>query len=324
MTIEALKEAISEIISAPDCSAEFYFLVSRGDELHVKQADMDEDSQRELSDNFIASLSGRILLNDDVSLIDISAADDRMHAIYRYDLDEVPHQLTKLSAILENDEFEVFDFGEDSLDSLEGILILIGNNESQLALYKHQYPVALLKRNSGFSLIRSGERNRLRKLDEDVLKINAKFEFMKIGEEYYIVDIKALERFFGFHEAIKNVATQGIKNIEDSNLIEDVEVLTARIDDISFSRKLVKVARGSPVLGVIPNADVVSFCNSHPALRGKFSFSDDGVKLKLKTKTSQALFLKLLNDDFLQSELTKRYYASLAKDDIAPTPTPTP
>jgi hypothetical protein len=96
----------------------------------------------------------------------------------------------------------------------------------------------------------------------------------------------------------------------------DTAVLTSRLDDISFSRKLVRTARSSPVLGVIPNARVIEFVNTHPALRGKFRLSDDGSKLKLDTKVSQDLFLKLLNDDFLQSELTKRYYASLAKDSL--------
>ena len=36
----------------------------------------------------------------------------------------------------------------------------------------------------------------------------------------------------------------------------------------------------------------------------------------LDTKTSKQLFIKLLNDDFLTSELTRLYYDSLAKDFI--------
>ncbi|MEX5669027.1 Kiwa anti-phage protein KwaB-like domain-containing protein, partial [Pseudomonas neuropathica] len=143
---------------------------------------------------------------------------------------------------------------------------------------------------------------------EDVLKINAKFEFFKIGGQYYIFDLKALERFFGFHDAIKNIATQGIDNIRQADLVEDVQVFSDRLDDISFSRKLVKAASSSPVLNLIPNAEVVSFASTHPALRGQFKFTADGERFSLATKKSQGLFLKLLNDDFLQSELTKRYY----------------
>ena len=316
MSIEALRIAISEVISPSVCRAEFYFLLNTKGAIVVKRADIAEEAQNELTRNFIDSISNSLLLDDDISLVDISSADDRTKAIYKYDIDDVPPQLTHLSAILERDDFELFDFSSDDLSNLEGILILLGHDARQLALYKHQYPISLLKRDSGFSLIRIRNQNRLVKLEDDILRINSKFEFIRIDGQYYIVDIKTLERFFGFHEAIKSIAIQGIANIARSGLVESTDVLTERLDDISFSRKLVKAARNSPVLGVIPNEQVIVFILTHPALRGKFTISDDGARLQLKTKVSQNLFLKLLNDDFLQSDLTKRYYASLAKDNI--------
>lgn len=314
MSLEMLRAAISETITPDECGAEFYFLLDSDGEIEIKRADIDETAQNELTQNFIDSISNSMLLNDELSLLDISSADDRMQAIYRYDLPEIPHQLEHLATVLQRDDFGIFNFDSDDLKHLQGILIILGHGERQLALYKHQYPVALLKRDSSFSLIRIRNEHRLVKLDDDILRINSKFEFMRIGNEYYIVDIKTLERFFGFHEAIRNVAAQGIENISRSGLVEDIDVLSSRIDDISFSRKLVKAARTSPVLGIIPNNEVIAFVSSHPALRGKFKLSEDGSQLKLDTKVSQNLFLKLLNDDFLQSELTKRYYASLAKD----------
>lgn len=256
------------------------------------------------------------MLNDELSLLNVSGADDRANAIYRYDLPEVPVQIQHLATILQRDNFDVFSFEADDLAHLEGILVILGHGQQQLALYKHQYPVALLKRDSSFSLVRFRNQNRLVKLEDDILRINSKFEFMRIGDEYFIVDIKTLERFFGFHDAVRNVAVQGIANIDRAQLLVDTEALTARLNDISFSRKLIRSAKASPVLGVIPNDQVIAFVETHPALRGRFRLSDDGSKLKLDTKVSQDLFLKLLNDDFLQSELTKRYYASLAKDNL--------
>lgn len=317
MSIDRLREVISDVISDQACSAEFYFLLDSGGGIKIKRADIEQGASDELAKNFIESISDTILLNDDLSLINISGADDRANAIYRYDLSEIPYQIGHLATILERDDFETFDFNSDDLSSLEGVLVILGHGEKQLSLYKHQYPVALLKRDGSFSLTRIRNQNRLVKLDADILRINSKFEFMRVGDEYFIVEIKTLERFFGFHDAIKNVAAEGIRNIEKSRLLVDSSMLSERIDDISFSRKLVRAAKSSPVLGVIPNADVISFVSTHPALRGKFRFSDDGTMLKLDTKVSQDLFLKLLNDDFLQSELTKRYYASMAKDNIS-------
>lgn len=316
MSIDALRAKISDIISDDQCSAEFYFLLDNSGEIEIKRADIDQDASDQLARNFIETISGTILLNDELSLLEISGADDRNNAIYHYDLPQVPTQIQHLATVLQRDNFDLFSFAADDLAHLEGILIILGHGSHQLALYKHQYPVALLKRDGSFSLVRVRNQNRLVKLEDDVLRINSKFEFMRVDDEYFIVDIKTLERFFGFHDAIRNVATQGISNIDKSQLVVDTQALIARLDDISFSRKLVKAARSSPVLGVIPNEQVIAFVDAHPALRGKFRLSDDGSQLRLDTKVSQDLFLKLLNDDFLQSELTKRYYASLAKDNL--------
>lgn len=316
MKIDDFKSKVSDVLSAKGCSAEFFFLLDRDEGMNVKSVDINDPDHTELESMFINSVSETLLLNDDLSLIGLSSADDRKDAIYEYDLDDVPQELSYLKHIIENDNLETFDLNSDDLSHLEGILILLGNQDIQLALYKHQYPVTLLKKDSGFNLMKPNGGNRFKKLDGDILKINSKFEFIKIDGRYYILDIKALERFFGFHEAVKNVAATGIENIKTANLVMDCSVLEARLDDISFARKLVKSARNSPVLGKIPNTHIISFTKLHPALRDKFKYSDDGTQINLKTKKSQNLFLKLLNDDFLQSELTRLYYDSIAKDSI--------
>ncbi len=319
MSLDALRSSISDTISNEACSGEFYFLLEQNGTMTIRRVDMDEAAADELTRSFIDAISSTVLLNDELSLLNISSADDRANAVYRYDLDHVPPQIQHLSTILQQEDFQFFNFETDDLKHLEGILVILGHGQHQLALYKHQYPVSLLKRDGAFRFRRGREQNRLVKLEDDILRINSKFEFMRVGNEYYITDIKTLERFFGFHDAVRNVAIQGIANIDQSQLLDDTTVLTARLADITFSRKLVRAAKASPVLGVVPNAEVVSFVSTHPALRGKFRLSDDRTKIKLDTKVSQDLFLKLLNDDFLQSELTKRYYASLAKDTLEPT-----
>lgn len=316
MTIEGLKEEISSVISSEGCSAEFFFLLDGSEGMCVKSVDINEDDQTELTKMFTDSISSNILLNDDLSLVPISSADDRQHAIYEYDLEDVPSELTNLKEIIENEGFDLFSFSDDALKQLEGVLVLIGNQDVQLAIYKHHYPVTLLQKDKGFSLTKMRGSNRFQKLDQDILKIDPKFQFIKINGKYYILDIKALERFFGFHDAVKNVAQQGIENIKTSDLVMNCDVFEARINDITFSRKLVKSANKSPVLSVIPNSNILSFTNTHPALKGKFKYSSDGSQFDLKTKKSQNLFLKLLNDDFLQSELTKIYYESVAKDNV--------
>ena len=311
-----LKEKIVSVVDSEDISTEFYFLLDSGEGMSVKLVDIDDENSRELEGMFIKSVKNNILEVEDLSLVGLSSADDRANAIYHYDLDDVPEELTQLKTIVENDSLDGFDIANDDLAHLEGILVLIGNDDLQIALYKHQYPITLMKRGTGFNLLKPKNGNRFTKLDTDLLKINSKFEFFKIDGQYYILDLKTLEKFFGFHNAVKKVAEQGVENIQEAELVMDCSVFTNRLDDITFSRKLVKAASKSPVLGVIPNSEIIDFTNTHPALAGNFKYSNDGSKLNLKTKKSQDLFLKLLTDDFLQSALTKLFYDSIAKDSI--------
>ena len=316
MTIEIIKSDVKNILTSEGCSAEFYFLLRDINGMKVKLAVIDNKDHVELEDLFISKVNEKIANDENLSLLPLSGADERINTLYEYDLDSVPAEIINLKNILDNDDFERYDFNVDSLHSLEGILIIIGNQEKQLAVYKHHYPVTLLKNNSGFSLMKKFGTDKFKKLDQDILRVDNKFQFIRLNEKYYILDIKTLERFFGFHAAVKAVATKGIENITTSNLVMNTNVFIERLEDISFSRKLVKSAHNSPVLSVIPNEQIISFTNTHPALAGQFKYSSDGLKFDLKTKKSQNLFLKLLNDDFLQSELTKKYYDSVAKDGV--------
>jgi hypothetical protein len=101
------------------------------------------------------------------------------------------------------------------------------------------------------------------------------------------------------------------------SIVQNIEELESLIDNITFARKLIKVARSSPViLNNIPNIQIIDFTKIHPALKGKIRYNEDESMIKLHTKKSKDLFVKLLNDDFLTSELTRLFYDSLAKDGI--------
>ncbi|HBB7571144.1 TPA: DUF4868 domain-containing protein, partial [Escherichia coli] len=87
------------------------------------------------------------------------------------------------------------------------------------------------------------------------------------------------------------------------------------IDDVKYARKLTRVAKSSPViLANIENEKIIEFCKIYPVLVNRIRFNEDGTKITLDTKVSKDLFIKVLMDDFLTSQLTQFYYESLAKD----------
>ena len=125
-----------------------------------------------------------------------------------------------------------------------------------------------------------------------------------------------MEKSFGFHEVIEKEALLGVEAVEAVELLENPETLYELIQDITTARKLTKIAKNSPVLRAnIENHHIIAFCKSFPALKGKIRFNANEDKIQLDTKVSKNLFIQLLMDDFLTSELTSFHYTSLAKDE---------
>lgn len=296
--------------------AEIYFILKDGQETTLRLADLDSAAQKDLTKQFIDKFNEEIVNNEDLNILNISEADDRTNVIYEYNLEEIPEELKVIDQIIEDEDLPNFSFTTDKLEDIKGIAILIEKDGQNLVIYKKHYPINLYKKDSGLSIRRLGNNQRFTILKEDVVKIHPNFEFFKFNNTLFINNLKTLEKFFGFHEVIKNKAASCIDEIESSDILENPSELRHMLDDISFARKLTKAGSNSPVLGVIPNSTIISFVENFPMLIGKIEINADRTKLKMTSKKSKQLFVKLLNDDFLQSELTRLYYDSLAKDTV--------
>ena len=138
---------------------------------------------------------------------------------------------------------------------------------------------------------------------------------MRINDELLVMDLGAIEKSFGFHEIITREAAAGVAAIEALGLLENPEVLLDLIGDVKYARRFTKVARSSPVIAAaVPNNTIINFCKNFPKLAGKIRFNAAEDRVLLDTQVSKDLFIKLLMDNFLTSELTQRHYESVAKD----------
>jgi hypothetical protein len=304
------------LINKDELVAEIYFILKHYENTYLKFADIDETSQIALTRQFIERIETDIINDDDLDVISISSDDDRLKVLYEYDLDEVPEELTLIDKIIETEDLPEFSFTTDKIDDIKGFLILIQNNGQTLVLYKQNYPINIYKKDASFYLRSLGNTKRFTKLNDDFIKINSSFEFFKFESKLFIKNLSTLEKFFGFHKIIQKKAQSSLKLIENSGILSNPESLSNMLEDISFARKLTKVTRSSPVLGKIPTEAIVAFSSIHPALKGKIKFNAESTKIILDSKNSKKLFIKLLNDDYLLSELTKENYDSLAKDRI--------
>lgn len=290
----------------------YAILKSEGD-LAPRKLDIAGDALPGLKALFMQSIHEVIMERAELAVLDLSTSDERANAIYVYDID-VPDGLAAIESVSETDNLPLLDLAESDLSDIKALIIEIGNDIGQVVLYKTMAPVNIFGRGSFFL---KKVRHRLEQIGDEFLRVSAGFQFMRVDGELLVVDLRALERSFGFHEAVVREAALGISAIESISLVENPDVLRELLDNVKYARRFTKVARSSPVLSArVPNASIIQFCRTFPKLAGRIRFNEAGDKILLDTQVSKDLFIKLLMDDYLTSELTNFHYESVAKDSV--------
>ncbi len=312
MNSDELKEALQPFLDNFDeIGVSVYAILKNENGDEPRKLDIEEEALSGLKELFMQSLRKEIMDRDELTLLNLSTSDERTNAIYVYDI-EVPSELSSMENVSKSDRSILLDLAQCNLSDIKALLIEIGNNIGQIVLYKVMAPVNIFSRAS-FFLMKS--KHRLKQINNEFLRVSAGFQLMRINGELLVIDLNAIEKSFGFHDVIVKEAVLGIGAIELLSLVENPAVLHELLDEVKYARRFTKVAKSSPVLRAgISNASIIEFCKSFPKLAGKIRFNAAGDKIVLDTKISKDLFIKLLMDDFLTSELTNFHYESVAKD----------
>ncbi|CAM3009874.1 anti-phage protein KwaB [Flavobacterium frigoris] len=312
MTKIELDNALA-FINNPQGELQIIIYANVEDEDEPKKLDIKADDLPEIKQIFIDGINNFIIAKNDYTILQLSAADERGKCFYQYDL-EIPEELELLESVIGNDNLQTFDFQVSQLSSIKSLVILLADDNNELTLYKKLSPVEVIGR-GGHIFKKSNQR--LEKFEDQLLRITAKFQVMRIAGEIIIIDLASIERSFGFHDVITREALLSIEAINDMQIVANIDSLNELVNNVSFARKLTKVAKFSPVIKLnIPVADIINFAKNHPLTKKKMRYNPEGTQFNLDTRVSKDLLIKILNDDLLTSELTKLYYDSLAKDGI--------
>ena len=312
MTIQELKDATRLCIESDgNINVEIFILLKNQE---IRRANFLRALQPEVVTMFTDVISKQ-LLEAEYSILNASSADERKDVVYYYDLE--PTERLDVFHQVQNGEnlFPYFSFANDGVNNIDAFLFVLGSAEQQIVLYKRLASVNIYQQRTG--LFVREEDNQFTKLDSDVIKIIPQIDAFMINGEIYFMNLSLLENAFRIHEVLRESARQQIALLQGYGLVENIEDLAIELENITFARKFSKLVSNSPVLGKVSNQAIIDFTNAHPALRSKFRYSADGSKLQLVTKLSKKLFIKLLNDDYLTSNLTNQYYDSIAKDKVS-------
>lgn len=320
MTLEELKSSINAVMEDV-YSLQVYLLLKKGEKFELRLADIDDaNAAPELERMFVAYIRSSILDNTDLQLCLLSTDDERTNAIYQYDYETYPEELgvfRNFDITEATTNVAKFDFTQDDLTSLFGYVIYLGNMQNGIVMFKKHYPIALIKRDS-FLLGAIKDKERFEKVSgDDIIRMNGTVQVLGVAGDMYVLDVKMLERNLGFTELIQKAAGSAADAVDELGILEDIEVLKDSIGEVSFARKLSKVQKSSPIfkLGISKEA-IIEFTKTTPELQGKFKYSEDGSTIRLDTRKSKDAFIKLMNDSFLRSELTRQYYEASSKDQL--------
>lgn len=308
MDKENLKEAVQHSISE-DAGIEIYLGLKNGE---IRKANFIDEVQKEIKNVFIDDIKKQII-ESDKQIMRLSCSDERKDIIYHFDYTSLPDDLKFFDIVLDPMiDIKTFSFVDDKLSNIDFFLFLIGGETNQILLYKQLASINIYKKNTGI-FVRKAD-NEFARVNDDFLRIVPGFEMFKINEELYILDLNFLERKFKIYDVIRSAAVKEIEKINEYGIVQNAENLKNLLKDTSFARKLSKISEHSPVLGKVSNNTIISFTKNYPSLRNIFKYTDDDAQIILTTQKSMMTFIKLLNDDFLSSELTRNHYDSIAKD----------
>lgn len=310
MTREEFIDSLNIVLNQANQLSTIVYAVMKGNN-QVKKLDIDNEEIAVIQNMFLQSINDKIISVDEQTIIKVSEADNRANTVFEYDLD-LPEGLNYYSFAL-NDETPIFSFQNDDLANIDSLIIKIGTEENQIKLFKKLSPVEVFGR-GGFLLWKAN--NRLEKFEDKVLRLTPNFDALLVYNNYVFLSLKLLETSFGFHEVIVREATNSLQLLAKIAVLDSVQGIQELLGKTSFARKVVKI-RNSPVFTKnIPNERIIAFTKNHPSLINKMKYNEEGTQIILKTKLSKELFIKMLDDAYLTSELTEQYYESSAKDVI--------
>ena len=299
--IEAINACLTE-----DAVAEVYLKIRKKG---FRKTRFENDAQNVTRDMFRKEFRDQFIDNDDVMLVNYSAYEGRTKCWIEFDLD-VPNDLSFFNELSQANQIEAFSFDEDKLENIESLVIVIGNVNKRIAIYKKMSTINIFTRNTGV-FVRKGD-NGFVTGDINFLRITPGIDLFYINGHLFVVKLDVLEKVFNITDVVIKAAHREISEIEKLGLIENTKKLYELSQDLRYARKLSRLSTISPVIrNGIPAKSIKRFASKHPTLsKLKYNQKD---QIVLDSKVSAQLFIKMLNDDYLNSNLTRLNYESIDK-----------
>lgn len=281
----------------------------------IKSEFLNQDIEgKSLSDNMLWSLKH------------IRDVDDLKNTIFYFPNEEsiddeyhIPEEFKEM-ANLHSRKFEnisLFEFDKHRLDDVFAYLIRIQIDEEQIIIFKQKYTFDLLTRSTILKLggLEVNHKSKFSLEQDPLLKISDGIDFMFIDNNYIILNLKLLESKYGFNDRYLKRGAESLGLLKKKNILVNTDKLEELVKKVSFSKKLMKVKAENRVLktSIQEMKDFLENYKTHDgkhnlAKRIKYNPKED--KFEVTTNIAAEDFIRLLNEQYLTSLLTKQPFVS--------------
>lgn len=232
--------------------------------------------------------------------------------------DDINDNTKSLFEIIQDDNYKPFDFvlhpreesySDEEKSLLFGFIFKYCLNNEYFFAYQQLYPVTVPKRKKGTFVY--SKNHIYKEFNKELLRIDYRVDILIIDNSIITEKINLLQSKFRFASFIKRESRIALELIRELDIVEDLTKIVEFEDDDKLinAKKLMKI-KNSPVLRM-RRKDLIRRLKEKPRYSNKVKIKNGKIQIK-KTKEVKEL-LKILNDDYLKSELTEEDYESSNK-----------
>lgn len=264
---------------------------------------------------FVQSIKS-VLIDKEYIIENYSTSLKREDVLYVYDIDDKhTPEMETMEEVVGIQVPEYFDQGVTRIEKINGLYIVIKdeNNQGIITLFKNITNIDKAYAASTF-LIFGKENQQFERQRKNMLRISPSFHMMRVNKDIILIDLDKLEKPLHLDAILRREMERDVK-ILSNELIGDYKKLISVCQQPKYCKKLRHALKKSTVVKKIEDGSldvrkIIDFVKKNTSL--KFHYKDD--KFDLKSDAEAIRFIKLMDDDYLLSELTGVKYDSDIKD----------
>lgn len=282
------------------------YAVLKSNEVYTLKRLLAVDALVEQIKDSVDKLLTEQIFSEEFDIDDSSKIEENRKIFYEIDQDENYKPFSFLNGIVSED------YKETDQPFLKGFIIKVNLNTDHFWIYQHKYPVTLINKKTSIYALLNGQ-NRYEPLIVDVVRFDNKMDLLIIGNSIFTKKINLLQSEFGFDKYIRTEANKEFNKIDKIGILSSSDSLKKMMtaSKLTTAKKLLNIKSSKATS--FSKDELYNRIRNHSYYKDKFKFDENNHTLIVKSQKDINLFLKMVNDDFLHSELTDADYETNSK-----------